>query len=77
MDSGLDASHRPGMTSAVGWAKEHLRRAHHLSSTLPLDGGHALLCRPYEATQRELICLACKRNLDARLRQTGTTGQIT
>src|SRR6266702_2592670 len=26
---------------AVGWAKAHLRRAHHLSSTGPLDGGHA------------------------------------
>ena len=52
-----------------------MRRAHHLSSTSPLDGGHALLCPPYEATHRELICLACKRNLDARLRQTGTTGK--
>jgi len=31
----------------VGWAKAHLRRAHHPSPNASLDGGHASLCPPY------------------------------
>jgi hypothetical protein len=37
--------------------------------------GTLSLCPPYEASHCELICLAGKRNFDARLRQTGTTGK--
>src|SRR6476620_11061085 len=33
--------------NSVGWAKAHLRRAHHLSPIRA--GGHASLCLPYEA----------------------------
>src|SRR3954469_17204308 len=33
--------------SPVGWAKALLRRAHHLSSSIILNGGHAPLCPPY------------------------------
>src|SRR6185369_6373522 len=36
--------------SFVGWAKARLRRAHHLLSSIDLNGGHAALCPPYEAT---------------------------
>jgi hypothetical protein len=31
----------------VGWAKAHLRRAHHLSRIVVLNGGHASLCPSY------------------------------
>jgi hypothetical protein len=32
---------------SVGWAKAHLRRAHHDASGASRDGGHASLCPPY------------------------------
>ena len=32
---------------SVGWAKAHLRRAHHFDSIAFLVGGHAALCPPY------------------------------
>jgi len=32
----------------VGWAKARLRRAHHLSKSVVLIGGHAALCPAYE-----------------------------
>src|SRR6478735_2009973 len=35
--------------NSVGWAKAHLRRAHHLSPIRAANGGHASLCPPYEA----------------------------
>src|SRR3954463_1133755 len=35
--------------TAVGWAKERKRRAHHLSPIRVASGGHASLCPPYEA----------------------------
>jgi hypothetical protein len=35
-------------TQIVGWAKAHSRRAHHLSSSIVRDGGHASLCPPYD-----------------------------
>src|SRR4051812_38852251 len=34
-------------SETVGWAKAHLRRAHHLSTST--GGGHASLCPPYAA----------------------------
>jgi hypothetical protein len=34
-----------------------------------------LICPPYEATHRELICLLCKLGLDAPARQINTTGK--
>src|SRR5260370_23243319 len=39
----------PGISSCVGWAKAHLRRAHHDNVTVFVDqlGGHATLCPPY------------------------------
>src|SRR4051794_34094561 len=39
------AGAEPGV---VGWAEAHLRRAHHLSTPIILNGGHAALCPPYE-----------------------------
>ena len=33
---------REANSESVGWAKAHLRRAHHLSSSALLDGGHAV-----------------------------------
>src|SRR6476620_10625693 len=35
--------------TAVGWAKERTRRAHHLSPICVSNDGHASLCPPYEA----------------------------
>src|SRR5215204_112756 len=37
---------------SVGWAKAHLRRAHHLSPITVSNGGHASLCPPYEAASK-------------------------
>jgi hypothetical protein len=40
----------PGSVSRfVGWAKAHLRCAHHLSSDCVLNGGHAALCPPNDS----------------------------
>jgi len=47
------------------------QRAHHLSEIVAWNGGHAALCPDCCG----LICFTRKRNLGARLRQTGTTGK--
>ena len=49
------------------WARFRLRSSSY--------GETSSLCPPYEATLRELICLAGKRNLDAPVRQINTTGK--
>ena len=45
----------------VGWAKERKRRAHHLSASELMDGGHATLCPPYGTYTAASCSLALAR----------------
>ena len=55
----------------VGWAKAHLRRAHHQA----LRAWWWARFRFANPTACELICFARKRNLGTQLRQNNTTGK--